>query len=177
MILKQICSALQYLHSLNFIHGNLKPSNVLISFASGIVRSSIKLADFEFRYLPIHNRSTPYTLAEYIPTEGWIALDLVLTKATDIFPLGCLFCYVLVKGFHPFGVDVAERCFLILKKNAMVLKAEQLNDAKKGDNAFSLIQSMLSVAPDERPSIEKVLNSEFFIDKVMDDAPGKFPSN
>ena len=43
----QICNALNYLHSKHFIHGNLKPENILLSSSS----DEVKLTDFGFYHV------------------------------------------------------------------------------------------------------------------------------
>ena len=70
-----------------------------------------------------------------------------LTKAIDIFALGCLFYYTLTNGCHPFG-DRFEREVNILK-DAKTLDGLQ-RFGEEGSEATDLIEAMLSPAAHER---------------------------
>ena len=45
-VLHQIVKGVHHLHLLNIVHGDLKPSNVLVSFPNGDLDPMLKVADF-----------------------------------------------------------------------------------------------------------------------------------
>lgn len=70
-----------------------------------------------------------------------------LTKAVDIFALGCLFYYVLTNGGHPFG-DRFERESNIYKNAKSLEGLERFGE--EGSEAVDLIAKMLSPEAPER---------------------------
>ena len=160
-MIHQMVSAVQHLHSLNIIHGGLKPSNVLISKPCGTVKASMKLTDFGLRHAESDGRhKTPISEKEElraacISTSGWVAPDRELTNFTDIYPLGCLICYIFT-GAHPFGDDI-DRVPRIIKKQPMVLSLEQLKDVNNGVQILDLIRAMVSSEVFERPTATQLL--------------------
>ena len=106
--LEQISKGLQYLHSRDIIHCDIRPQNVLIS-APIRPTGDRKAIITDFR---ISNELA----SDHIPlsltmTDGWIAPEVLLSedntfrpnKSVDVFALGCLFYYLLTNGKHPFG--------------------------------------------------------------------------
>ncbi|KAI0074599.1 hypothetical protein K474DRAFT_1665218 [Panus rudis PR-1116 ss-1] len=87
-----------------------------------------------------------------------------LTKAVDIFALGCLFYYVLSNGGHPFG-DRFERESNIWK-NAKNLDALE-RFGEEGSEAVDLISKMIHAEASERPDTSTCLLHPYFWD------PGK----
>jgi serine/threonine protein kinase len=49
--LQQITCGVEHLHYIGIPHGDLKPSNILVSFATQASRPTMKLADFGLRHL------------------------------------------------------------------------------------------------------------------------------
>ena len=87
--------------------------------------------------------------------------DFKLCKQMDIFSMGCLFYYVFTNGHHPFGDHPVERQSNIIN-NKFVL--DNLNDEKQiGEK--TLISSMISPDPSERPSITSILCHPLFWSK------------
>jgi serine/threonine protein kinase len=171
-ILSQIGLGLEHLHSLGIVHGNLKPSNILISIPMGTVGPAIRLTDFGLRFLAkAENNSyvVPNQSAELraacIETGGWVTPDHKLTSASDIFPFGCLMSFVLMDGFHPFGADIVERVPRIVKREPMVLTVQQLenviNHSHFAAQIHSLIHSMVNPEANERPPVTQVLATPF----------------
>ena len=96
-ILSQIGQALQYVHQLNIIHGNLKPENILFA-ASG----NVLLTDFTIHILLDaaggaykHNIGS----ARYLAPEQF---QSIASKASDQYALGCI-GYELLTGSVPFS--------------------------------------------------------------------------
>ena len=71
-VLYQITAGLNQLHSLGIVHGNLKPSNILVSFPKGNgTEPMIKLADFGIRHA-VWDEATGLTHFRLVTTEGWM---------------------------------------------------------------------------------------------------------
>jgi serine/threonine-protein kinase/endoribonuclease IRE1 len=162
-ILKQITQGLEYLHSNNVVHRDIKPQNILISFPNGSVPPLMKLTDFGISRVHREGRSD-LTKTGSSGTLGWIApefYDPVFDKYTsqaDIFPLGCIFCYVLSDGNHPFGDEKDLRQGNI-KSGKCNLPTEKL---QKFDHALELIKAMLDPLPEKRPTAAEILKHPFF---------------
>jgi len=170
-ILWQITQGLAHLHGLNIVHRDIKPTNILIyvPISYDIVSNPqvIKLADFG-RSKITDNDFTETSTSNPRGTRGWMAPEVYLSKRVDykvdIFPLGLIFVYTLSKGNkHPFGDDPDGRVWRIKNKESMKMIRNDLKEPySENDEAFNLIKSMLVMNPDERPTVQDILNSLFF---------------
>ncbi len=107
-VLLQMARGLQYIHSKNLIHRDVKPENILISYDNPAV---IKWADFGLSR-SVTTGSKSFAWSDLKGTERWFAPELMdetdeikvkgSTKC-DIFALGCVFFFYLVPKIHPFG--------------------------------------------------------------------------
>lgn len=111
--------------------------------APEILRGEVKLDDVNEESL-----SSRGSVASGIGSSGTpTGKPTRLTKAVDIFALGCLFYYVLTNGGHPFG-DRFEREVNILKN---VKWLEGLDGfGEEGSEAVDLIEKMLSPDAQDR---------------------------
>lgn len=105
-MVKQVFEGLHYLHSLEkpIIHGNLKPTNILVD-----AESNLRLADFGLHKV-LYKQMCPLGTAAiwwaqetyYVYQATW---QMVCTLKSDIQVAGMLMHYILTGGLHPFGGD------------------------------------------------------------------------
>jgi serine/threonine protein kinase len=178
-ILSQIISGLEHLHTLNIVHRDIKPGNILISSKSRVVLSDFGVS----KKLAADQMSFQATVST--GTSGWRAPELILsdeaksfslkvqpgrqepqnlspslrvTKAVDIFSAGCVFYYIQSGGAHPFG----DR--LVRDSNIIAGKVDLSKLGKDCDTFLlsDLIQKMLDRKPERRPSASSILNHPYF---------------
>ncbi|KAM6957206.1 serine/threonine-protein kinase/endoribonuclease IRE1 [Aplochiton taeniatus] len=165
-LLQQTMSGLAHLHSLNIVHRDLKPHNILVSMPNAHGRVRAMISDFGLcKKLAVGRHS--FSRRSGVPgTEGWIAPEVLSedckdnpTCTVDIFSAGCVFYYVASQGCHPFGKSLQRQANILM--GAYIL--DQLQPDKHDDIvAMDIIERMLSMDPQRRPSAESVLKHPFF---------------
>ena len=180
-ILYQIVSGLEHLHAKGVAHRDLNPRNILISFQDGTVPRKIQIADFGFSrrkgrdqsrlHRTVINHGYSTTIGPF-GTHGWIGPEGYTSQkhygfSVDLFPLGCIFFFVLSKGKHPFSEKLVSEwdeeeldkiINRIKQQSTPVLKAEEDNVQA----ALRLIETMLHSDPDQRPTASRVRNDSYF---------------
>uniref|UniRef100_A0A673W9P4 non-specific serine/threonine protein kinase n=1 Tax=Salmo trutta TaxID=8032 RepID=A0A673W9P4_SALTR len=166
MLLQQTMSGLAHLHSLNIVHRDLKPHNILVSMPNAHGRARAMISDFGLcKKLAVGRHS--FSRRSGVPgTEGWIAPEVLSedckdnpTCTVDIFSAGCVFYYVVSWGCHPFGKSLQRQANILLGAYSL----DQLQPHKHEDIvATDLIEQMLNMEPQRRPSAESVLKHPFF---------------
>lgn len=107
-ILTQICEGLAHMHTTGWVHGDLKPGNVLI-MADG----SVRLADFGLsaELDGTHGYMPPAGSADYLPPEHWTELltarGVAIRESADIWAFGVIACQLLA-GHMPFSGPTAR---------------------------------------------------------------------
>lgn len=84
-----------------------------------------------------------------------------LTKAIDIFSLGCVFFYILTGGNHPFGDRYSREGNIIKGEYDLSL----LNKYDDSVELKHLIGQMISQSPSHRPNTQQILKHPFFWSK------------
>ena len=102
-VLQQKAAGLQYIHSRNLSHGDVKPSNFLIFVPTGSI-PLIKISDFGQIAAGRSSDGTSGTL-NYLAPEIFGMNGTGNVKASDVFSLGCTFFEFLARGTHPFGAN------------------------------------------------------------------------
>ncbi|PFX18822.1 Serine/threonine-protein kinase DCLK1 [Stylophora pistillata] len=151
-MVRDLASALHYLHSMNVVHRDIKPENLLVVNYSDN-RKSLKIADFglatEVKSPMFLVCGTPTYVAPEILDETGYGLKV------DIWAAGVI-TYILLCGFPPFrSLDQDELFDLILAGEFEYLSPfwDDISDSAK-----DLINHMLVVDDNKRFSALQVLN-------------------
>uniref|UniRef100_G1N759 Serine/threonine-protein kinase/endoribonuclease IRE1 n=1 Tax=Meleagris gallopavo TaxID=9103 RepID=G1N759_MELGA len=165
-LLQQTTSGLAYLHSLSIVHRDLKPHNILISMPNAHGKVKAMISDFGLcKKLAVGRHS--FSRRSGVPgTEGWIAPEMLSedckenpTYTVDIFSAGCVFYYVVSEGSHPFGKSLQRQANILLGAYSL-----EFLDAGRHEDivARDLIEQMINMDPQKRPSASCVLKHPFF---------------
>ncbi|XP_061867068.1 serine/threonine-protein kinase/endoribonuclease IRE1 isoform X2 [Colius striatus] len=165
-LLQQTTSGLAHLHSLSIVHRDLKPHNILISMPNAHGKVKAMISDFGLcKKLAVGRHS--FSRRSGVPgTEGWIAPEMLSedckenpTCTVDIFSAGCVFYYVVSEGSHPFGKSLQRQANILLGAYSL----EALDAGRHEDVvARDLIEQMINMDPQKRPSASCVLKHPFF---------------
>ncbi|KAK7507901.1 hypothetical protein BaRGS_00000866, partial [Batillaria attramentaria] len=150
-ILHQAISGIAHLHSLDIVHRDVKPQNVLLSMPDNKGQVRAMISDFGLCKKLAAGRLSFSRRSGAAGTEGWIAPEMLdeesrTTCAVDIFSAGCVLYYAVTKGKHPFG-DA-------LRRQANILSGDFYLEHLRGDDNVvcrELVQSMIQFKPEERP--------------------------
>jgi calcium/calmodulin-dependent protein kinase I len=106
-IVRQIISAVEYLHERGIAHRDLKPENLLSSGSDE--KEVIKIADFGFS-----KDFTDDKLQTSCGSPGYVAPEVLTSesydKSVDMWSLGVII-YILLCGYPPFYADNAPALF------------------------------------------------------------------
>ncbi|XP_042903215.2 serine/threonine-protein kinase/endoribonuclease IRE1 [Parasteatoda tepidariorum] len=160
-LLQQATSGIAHLHSLDIVHRDIKPHNVLISMPNANGEMKALISDFGM-CKKLANGHSFSKRSGITGTEGWIAPEMLLgekraTSAVDTFSLGLVFYYVLTSGKHPFGHPVRRQGNILNEEFSL----EDLDD-EKNPEAYYLIEHMIKYDASERPCIAAVLKHPLF---------------
>ena len=179
---RQIASGLNHIHSCGIFHLDLKPSNVLITRAND---SSNRVVITDFDVSKCSEGGKSLRTFTFSGSEGWVAPEVSvinyeyrLSSKVDMFAMGCLFYYIITKGFHPFH-DKAEVDYHQCQKNICLysekdydLKLRNLDKTTQtGLLAEDLIFQLLQRNPKQRPGASICLEHPVFWDSLKE---GKF---
>ena len=154
IIFKQIIAGLQFLHTNNIVHRDIKPNNILIDS-----NNNIKIIDFGVSKILKKGE----IMKDYCGTLSYMAPEIIERKgyegySCDIWSAGVIL-YYMISGQRPFNTkkdDEIEK--LILKGEYKELNNNISKDVK------DLINRMIVINPKERITIEEILNHPWLKD-------------
>merc|ERR1712087_650005 len=122
-IIRDVASALEFLHSKGIAHRDLKPENVLCAYRDRL--TPVKLCDFDLGSTPLFHSGggtdttplllTPVGSAEFMAPEIVEAFieeteeDFKYDKRCDLWSLGVMM-YILLSGYPPFSGSCGHKC-------------------------------------------------------------------
>jgi len=150
-IFEQIFAAVNYLYKNGIVHRDLKDENILID-----KQFNIKLTDFgAASYLRDYNENNAYFVNKFLGTLAYAPPEVLKgeqfgTIAQEVFTLGTLL-YLLIFGEIPFK-SPEETLF----SNNIYLNAPK--NVNCSQEVLNLIEWMLQKRPEDRPSMDLILN-------------------
>ncbi|XP_059800432.1 MAP kinase-activated protein kinase 2-like [Hemitrygon akajei] len=156
-IMRDIGSAIQYLHALNIAHRDVKPENLL--YTTKDFNAVLKLTDFGFaKETTLHNSlATPCYTPYYVAPE--VLGPEKYDKSCDMWSLGVIM-YILLCGYPPFYSNHGLAISPGMKKRIRMGQYEFPNPewSEVSEEAKDLIRQVLKTDPTERMTITEFMN-------------------
>ncbi|NXD97148.1 MAPK2 kinase, partial [Chaetorhynchus papuensis] len=156
-IMKSIGEAIQYLHSINIAHRDVKPENLL--YTSKRPNAVLKLTDFGFaKETTTHNSlATPCYTPYYVAPE--VLGPEKYDKSCDMWSLGVIM-YILLCGYPPFYSNHGLAISPGMKKRIRMGQYEFPNPewSEVSEEVKQLIRNLLKTDPTQRMTITEFMN-------------------
>ena len=163
-VMKQLLSAIYYLHSNNIVHRDLKPENVMLLQKPENGNYHIKLIDFGTAKIFKPGKK----MNKFIGTSYYIAPEVLKEKydeKCDVWSCGIIL-YILLCGYPPFNGNTNVEIFHAIQNQSPLFAGEEWDDITS--EAKELIKLMLRKNPNERWNAEQCLKHKWF--KILEES-------
>ncbi|XP_058856025.1 MAP kinase-activated protein kinase 2-like isoform X2 [Acipenser ruthenus] len=169
-IMRDIGTAIEYLHLMNIAHRDVKPENLLYTVKEQ--NAVLKLTDFGFaKETTMHNSlQTPCYTPYYVAPE--VLGPEKYDKSCDMWSLGVIM-YILLCGFPPFYSNTGQAISPGMKRRIRMGQYEFPNPewAEVSEEAKQLIHQLLKTDPSERMTISQFMNHPWINSMVVPPTP------
>jgi serine/threonine protein kinase len=149
--MKHLIDGCKYTHEQKIIHRDLKLGNMLLN-----ENMHVKIADFGLATKVEYEGEKKMTVCG---TPNYIAPEVLQKKGhsyeADIWAMGCIM-YALLVGRPPFETSTLKETYMRITANKYYLPTHISLAAR------NLIQKLLAADPAARPTLEKILQDDFF---------------
>jgi serine/threonine protein kinase len=154
----QVCSAMEFAHSLGIIHRDLKPDNIMIEFniPGAHLKERVKVLDFGIAKL-VHGAVDPTGSGQTLGTIRFMAPEQVTDAAAvsgkaDVFSLAQVL-YLVLTGRMPWGTPESDIAIYHKQRTeAPAWPPEELVP----EAVARVIMRCLSLNPDDRPTMREL---------------------
>ncbi|CAD8152911.1 unnamed protein product [Paramecium octaurelia] len=160
VIMQQLFSAINYLHSMGIAHRDLKPENIL--FASKDKDAPIKVIDFGLSKKFRNINQKLQRMNSKVGTPIYVAPEILsgdYSFQCDEWSLGCIM-HVLLCGNPPFQAKQLDKLEVKIKHSDVDFSFSAFD--RVSSEAKELIKSLLAKQPKKRITCEKALEHQWF---------------
>jgi serine/threonine protein kinase len=171
-LVREVASALAFLHGIGIVHGDMKPENLMLS-SSNSSDAVIKIVDFGCAQVmiedgPLANKNvtraasnTPaYSPPEILEKKKMNSKDSI-DASFDMWALGVI-VYIMLTGVHPFDLhgnaSEAEIAYHITSRQKPPLKNSPIT-AHLSPNAIEVIEKLIDWDPSKRLTAYELLEN------------------
>eukprot|EP01129_Flabellula_baltica_P002041 TRINITY_DN11901_c0_g1_i1.p1 TRINITY_DN11901_c0_g1~~TRINITY_DN11901_c0_g1_i1.p1 ORF type:complete len:372 (+),score=64.18 TRINITY_DN11901_c0_g1_i1:116-1117(+) len=154
-IMSEILGVVADLHALDFIHGDLNSSNIMLDIDTG----SVKLVDFKYS-----QNVSNVPLATTIGTDFWMAPELIQHEeysfSVDIWSIGVLLIEMLT-GHPPYHESWFLCMYKVGTEGLLPYIESDLKDIAMSEDCENFLKYCLGYDPIQRQSIDPLLYHPF----------------
>ncbi|XP_054879307.1 MAP kinase-activated protein kinase 3 [Poeciliopsis prolifica] len=165
-IMRDIGTAILFLHDIDIAHRDIKPENLL--YTTKAKNAVLKLTDFGFaKETTLHNPlQTPCYTPYYVAPE--VLGPEKYDKSCDMWSLGVIM-YILLCGYPPFYSNTGQAISPGMKRRIRMGQYEFPNPewSDVSQEAKDLIQQLLKTDPNERMTITQFTNHPWINQSMM----------
>ncbi|XP_041354063.1 serine/threonine-protein kinase 33-like [Gigantopelta aegis] len=170
-IMKQLSSAISYLHKNDIVHRDIKLENILLCGCTEDIDSLvIKVTDFGLSVVK-GGQGHDNMMQDFCGTPMYMAPEIIENKTysqqCDVWAMGVI-CYILLCGSPPFPAVDDETLVGCIKKGDIDFSFKEWKPVST--EAQKCIQGMLTVDPAHRLSAAEVLDQPWFTGEARDDS-------